>query len=123
MLATHLSAKPHNPMPDVNEVEGLTENDHKLFSELRELLERHGALKKFGVFLLHQHFEIAEDEVLLERTDVSNRRQRIEPVKIGSLAGMQAIETSWRFDDDGPVMYCRCYLIAEHRHEHFDDGT
>ncbi len=123
MLATHVSSRPREPMPNINEVECLSESDLELFTELREVLSRHGALKKFGIFLLHQHFEVAPDEVMMERTDVDNRRQLIEPVKIDTLKGKESIETSWRLDIDGPVMYCRCYVTRPHQHEHFDDGT
>lgn len=55
-------------LPDIDEVEHLSAADEPLMRELREVLGRHGAERRFGLMLLHEHFAIGEDEVLVERS-------------------------------------------------------
>lgn len=93
MIATHVTIPQREKLPDAQDVQAFSEDDQDLFDELYKVLARHGALRRFGITLLHQHFEIADDEVLLERTDRDNRRQLIEPVKISSLEGKNPIQT------------------------------
>lgn len=119
MIETHVSTRSREPLTAVEDVEPLNEKDQPLFTELYEVLKRHNALQRFGITLLHQRFEMAEDEVLLERTDKVNRRQLIEPVKISALEGKNPIETSWRLDTGKPAMRCVCVVVDRlGRHEH-----
>jgi hypothetical protein len=111
MNATHVSASPREPLTDVQEVKPLNEKDQQLFNELYEVLNRHGALKRFGITLLHQHFEVADDEVLLEQTDRRNRRQVITPIKILTLKGMKVLKTAWRLDTGKAALVCVCVVI------------
>ena len=85
-----------------------SEEDTQVFQELYHVLEKHNALRRFGITLLHQHFDIADDEVLLETTDLKARIQMIQPVKKKELDGVRHIETSWRLDTGKPVMGCAC---------------
>jgi hypothetical protein len=125
MMATNVRLRQLGPLPDIGAVEPLNEKNAPVMAELYEVLKRHGALGRFGVTLLHQHFDIAEDEVLLERTDPVSRRQVIEPVKINTLDGKNPIQTSWRLDTGMPSMYCVCVEVgipSAPRHEHFDNS-
>jgi hypothetical protein len=79
---------------DIDEVEPYGPADDVCFEELREVLERHGALNRFGITLLHQHFEIGDNEVLIENIDRTNRILTSSPVS-ASRSGT-AVETSWR---------------------------
>jgi hypothetical protein len=118
MIATHVTSRPREPRTDVDEVQPLSAEDQQLFAELHDVLKRHGALKRFGITLLHQHFEIADDEVLLEQTDKVTRRQLIEPVKVSTLQDLQPIETSWRLDSGEPMMRCVCVTDPNNNHTH-----
>ena len=91
-------------LPDISEVEPFGPADQACFDEVRSVLERHGALSRFGLTLLHQHFEVAEDEVLVERIDVENRTLQTQPLKRETVGA--SIQTSWRLDD--PVLGQRC---------------
>ena len=122
MRTTHVDVQPREPLPGVDEVEPLNEKDRQLFNELHDVLKRHGALRRFGITLLHQHFEIADDEVLLEQADKKNRRQVITPVKSSSLKGINVLETSWRLDTGMPALVCVCVVLPDGRggtwHDH-----
>lgn len=86
-----------------------TDADDELFQDLAEVLKRHSALDRFGITLLHKHFEIAADEALLETTDIESRKQFLTTVKRGELVTLNAIETSWRLGPDGKALWgCVC---------------
>lgn len=60
-------------LPDIDQVVPLGPDDPQLIHELRDVLDRHGALERFGITLLHQHFDVAEGEVLVETVDPAAR--------------------------------------------------
>jgi len=105
----------------VSEVEPLTDQDRPLVDDLIQVLKKHNALDRFGITLLHKHFEMAEDELLLETTDLKTRIQTIQPVKKSELEGLDAIVTSWRLDTEGPLMNCKCIKMGND-HEHHSRG-
>jgi hypothetical protein len=93
------------PLLDIDEVEPLSAADRECLDDVRAVLAEHDALRRFGLTLLHQHFEIADDEVLVEEIDVENRVLTSRPEKIS--AADRAIETSWRLDDLTGMARCR----------------
>ena len=99
-----VSHAPLPPLPEVGSVVPFGPDDQPCFDEIRAVLERHGALHRFGITLLHKHFDLAEDEVLLESSDVENRILVNTPTK--SSSSRDALETSWRLDD--PTGQRRC---------------
>jgi Chaperone of endosialidase len=115
MQATNVSSD--QALVDITQVVPRSDADQPLFTELYEVLKRHNALRRFGVSLLHQHFEISPDEVLLETTDKTDRTQLIQPIPKAELAGLDYIETSWRLDGGPkPLMACICITFREHTH-------
>ena len=96
-------------LPDVQEVHPVTENDNIIFDEIKEVLTRHGALHRFGLNLLHRHFQLRDGECILETTDSGHRRQIIEVKKMVDVAGDNVMETQWAFDGTGTLVcvgYC-----------------
>lgn len=87
-------------LPDISEVEHLTAKDDELVRELREVLRRHDATGRFGLMLLHQHFDIADDEILVETVDVEGRTLTVRPLPAAPYVDMRSIETQWRLDTD-----------------------
>ena len=85
-----------------------TDADAALFGELADVLKRHNALDRFGITLLHRHFDISAGEVLLETTDVATRVQTIQPVRDEEISGQPFIETAWRLGDGRVAMSCKC---------------
>jgi hypothetical protein len=112
------------PLSLINDVAPLSSHDSACIAEIREVLRRHGALHRFGLTLLHRHFEFADDEVLVETIDIKSRVIRQQPRKISSISA--GIETSWRLDMFKELLHCEtlCQVdydydgIAYHAKEH-----
>lgn len=84
-------------LKDIHEVEPINDGDLDCLAEVRRVLKAHGMQDRFGVALLHKHFDMAADEVLVEETDVEGRVLTIKPVK-ESGAGKN-IQTIWKLTD------------------------
>lgn len=108
-----------NDLPDIDEVAKRTEADHAVFAELREVLIRHKAIDRFGVFLLHKHFPMADDEVLVEFCDKASRELLIKPVKASEADRAGTVETSWKLGANEAAMtkcQLRCYVDEDRVH-------
>ncbi|MBX7553582.1 hypothetical protein [Streptomyces sp. NPDC004232] len=69
MTDTSVSSVPRNPLPRFEESQGLGPQDAEFVRDLVAVLAKHGNLNRFGLCLLHDHFPIAADEVLVETND------------------------------------------------------
>jgi hypothetical protein len=80
-------------------------------------------MKRFGVALLHSHFPLGTDEVMLELSDEESRTLTIKPVK-QSDAGDNNVGTIWMLRDGNfeTVAWCRTYckrpIFTKHRKAH-----
>lgn len=83
---------------DIDQVEPLSEKDEPVFAAVREALEQYGALDRFGLTLLHEHFDVDPDEVLVESVDKERRILTTQPVKASDIPPENLIQTSWRLD-------------------------
>ena len=94
----------------IDVIEPIGEHDAECFAEIREVLLRHGKTNRLGVALLHSHFELAEDEVLLETCDQNARELTMSPAKINTVESRD-IGTIWMFGDDdiNQMAWCRSY--------------
>lgn len=105
-------------LPDISEVTPFNENDKPVMDEIISVLKKHNALGRFGVTLLHQHFDINSDEILCESTDVLTRTQTIKPIKKTELAQNDYTETSWRLDNGTVMTACVCIKFGnDHSHQ------
>jgi hypothetical protein len=104
---TPLSAQ----LSDLRDVDHFGPADEPVFQELRDVLARHGALQRFGVVLLHQHFPVRDDERLVEFVDSDQRVLTIKPVAVDDAQVRSAVETQWRLDQLTPTLGCEqwCY--------------
>lgn len=84
-------------LPHIEDVEPLNDSDYSALRELGEVLERHGKTGRFGVCLLHKHFDLAADEELMEETD-ADTRVSILRVQAAQPEREDSIETMWRFN-------------------------
>ena len=105
-----------NHLSDIHDVKPLDDQDRACLAELRDVLERFGCLDRFGVNLLHKHFEMAADEILVEQVDEDARKLLTKPVKAALVAAemASAIETQWHWQrgTDGAlaqVCVSRCF--------------
>jgi len=96
-------------LPHISEVKPFGPNDAPLFAELAGVLSRHGALDRFGVALLHTHFDMRDGEVLQEETDEEARIQTIKPAIRAEVTESHVTETTWRLSHDGvATTICIC---------------
>lgn len=97
-----------NDLDRVHDVAPLDDGDQAVLLELHAVLRRHGAQKRFGVTLLHSHFDLDEGEVLVERVDADGRSMSISAEPAESFESVELVATSWRFLGDRlmPLQYC-----------------
>jgi hypothetical protein len=106
---------------DISEVEPVGDKDRKILLEIREVLAKHKALSRFGINLIHRHFELLPDEMLMESTDTVGRRQIVEVrSKTDVVNSEDVIETQWIFDAPGETLFCVgfCDYNKGHKHHH-----
>lgn len=84
------------PVSDISAVAPFSSEDAACFSELRDVLIKHGSLDRFGISLIHRHFDIAPDEEMMEYTDVENRTLVVKPVKLSDIDWENITVTHWR---------------------------
>jgi hypothetical protein len=106
---------------DVDDVKPVDDQDYVVLEEIRQVLAKHGSTERFGVCLLHRHFDVAPGEIAVEYTDTANRIStvRVEP------QGPEGdyLQTMWRFGP-GPegvtIRTCvrRCNNAGGHKNEH-----
>jgi hypothetical protein len=80
--------------------------DDTLFAELRDVLETHDALSRFGIVLLHQHFSVGDDEILVETCDPVKRTLQCTVQRKAEINAGPIIETNWRLDVPSVLAVC-----------------
>lgn len=85
-------------IPHINEIEGISVGDHACLAEIRDVLVRHQRLDRFGIALLHHHFPLDDDEILVEHCDARNRTLTVRTMSQSQVDRANLIETVWRFD-------------------------
>jgi len=93
-------------LKDIHEVDPINDGDLDCLAEILDVLKKHGLQERFGVALLHKHFDMDPDEILVEQTNVEDRVLTISPVK-ASTAG-NTIQTIWMLRDGGPEAMLGC---------------
>lgn len=98
-------------LQDLCDTPPLDDSDLECLEALRDVLARHGKLRRFAIHLAHRHFALDSDEILIERPDPDGRTQH---VTVGRLADEpEARPTTWLFGE-GPVfrlsdaLHCVC---------------
>ena len=107
--------------PDVGAVRPVDAADEAVLQEVRAVLARHEALGRFGLTLIHRHFDLAPGEILYESTDPERRQQTIEVRQASEFAeDPQVLQTQWVFDDSGRTLVCVgfCHYANGHKHHH-----
>jgi hypothetical protein len=103
-------------LPQIDEVKPWSRADQDLFDELASVLRKHGASSRFGITLLHKHFQLADGEILVEVCDADARTLTTRPQPRTDLGTTNVIETNWRFDLPNIVSQT-CWSVCE------DDGV
>ncbi len=107
------------------EIEPINDADLECLAEVREVLKKYGKRERFGVTLLHKHFDIAEDEILVETTDVEARLLTTKPMKKDCVGN--TVETTWMLLDgeNRAMLGCRtvCSPNIHGNHHPFHQST
>lgn len=99
-MTESLTPLAHNYLKDINSIEKLNLTDLNCINEVKDVLKKHDKEDKFGVLLLHKHFDLEEDEIMLESIDTENRILTTQPKKINELSESSFIQTVWSFSKD-----------------------
>ncbi len=102
-----------NSFPDIGETHSLDESDKHVMEKIRDVLSEHNKLDRFGLTLLHKHFEVAPDEILVESVNVEKRELVVSPVKLALIGSEMpsAYETQWKLSTGAAAQVCvtRCF--------------
>ena len=96
----------YQDLPDIDAVTPLGMDDHACLAEIREVLARHGRLDRFGITLLHSHFPIGDNEVLVEHCDDQARSLTMTVQSKTVLESPNLKPTSWRLTDGEAMVSC-----------------
>lgn len=99
-------------LKDIDDTTPINEGDFDCLHEVRDVLKRHGMLDRFGIALLHSHFDLGANEVWLEECDEENRVLITRPVHEAE-AREGNVGTIWHLRDENfEVMgWCRKYCM------------
>jgi hypothetical protein len=100
----------HGRSIDIDDVQPLNDRDLTCLAAVRDVLEEYGLRERFGIALLHKHFDMAEDEILVEYACKEDRVLTIKPVKKDEAGSV--IETIWEMGDSNgnkAILGCRQY--------------
>jgi hypothetical protein len=100
----------HGRLHDIDDIQPINDSDSECLTEISHVLKKYGKRERFGVALLHKHFDLAEGEILLETTDKQARVLTIKPVQKAEAGPM--IETVWELGEgkDGTaILGCKLY--------------
>ncbi|AKJ10980.1 hypothetical protein ACWGLF_09285 [Streptomyces puniciscabiei] len=86
---------PRSPLPRFEEAEGLGPQDTEFVKDLVAVLAKYGNLDRFGLCLLHDHFPLSADEVLVETNDPEARTLHAHVEKADGTRHAKA--SQWRF--------------------------
>lgn len=103
-----------NDLADINDVSEFSDDDESCLNEIQAVVEKYGMQKRFGVSLLHKHFDIHDDKMLVERYNPATRSLTLRPEKIEDLKDQDLITTMYRFD--GGVRY-KCSSCNKDHHK------
>ncbi|MGW8552629.1 hypothetical protein [Streptomyces tubercidicus] len=96
-MPTQTSSASHS-LPRFEDAEPLGPQDAEFAKDIKAVLEKHGNLDRFGLVLLHDHFAVDRDEVLVETNDVQARTLHVEVEKKAETKHAQP--SQWRFVAD-----------------------
>lgn len=110
----------------IDDVEPISDKDYAVLEELRQVISKHGYENRFGISLIHKHYELSENEIALEETD---EEARISTIRAADDPGAaKTIETMWRFAKSArgvtSVTQCvqRCHYMLGHKLRHHREG-
>jgi len=98
---TSSSANPYEGLPHIDDTQEPLAEEQAQLERLAAFMKAEGMTEKFGITLLHKHFELANDEMLVEFCDPETRTLTIRPIQQTELTTLDQVprETQWRWDN------------------------
>ncbi len=102
----------------IADVKPIGDGDAEVLEEIRLVLQKHDCLDRFGVSLLHSHFDLADGEIMLETTDLDKREHWVRPVPSSFFdgTGVTVQATVVTFNEHGYHQNCGCDPRASVHH-------
>ncbi|MEM7281071.1 MAG: hypothetical protein AAF438_05535 [Pseudomonadota bacterium] len=96
---------------------GIDDRLHACMGEVTEVLRKYGLDGRIGLSILHNHFPVADDEIMFEHVDEENREQTFKPAKRSDLDPDDVFVSIWD-PSNGRAMGCcprthGCHLNLE----------
>jgi hypothetical protein len=95
-------------IPDLHETPPLNDADLECMREIRSVLIRHNKLNRFALHLIHKHFDVSDDEVLMEYSEASTREQFFRVEKRTESLVETSTPTTWTLEQMTPMARCVC---------------
>lgn len=88
-----------NHLEHIHDVKPLGPQDRACLEAIREVLAQFECLDRFGLTLLHKHFEMASNEILVEEVDEKNRTLVTKPMSVMTMSADldSGIMTQWHW--------------------------
>lgn len=112
MLNINLMPIQWSLLNDIDDVEPIGDGDSKCLKSIFEVLKSYGMESRFGVALLHKHFDLDPDEIMMESNDTASRTLTIEAVKAKD-AGENNIGTIFSLHQDGIEVMSHCHQYCK----------
>jgi len=110
-----------NDLPDIQDAAGLDESDERCLEEIRTVVLKHGKSSRFGAVLLHRHFQLGDDELLVEHCDEVTRTLTTKPTSSDEVIERDYTPTVWRFDGAAPSACSYCPRDAGGTHNGYKE--
>ena len=104
-------------LPHINDIVPLGDDDEACLQELRQVLEKHHRQSRFGIALLHKHFDVDADELLVEHCNTAQRVLVTRPKKRSELGDTPLIKTIFAFDQKLELA-CQPYCPTDAKGRH-----
>ena len=100
MSAIFIQPVEYQSLKQIEDVDPLKDEDHELMNKIRDILVEHGAEDRFGLCLLHRHFDIEDDEYAIEESFERSRESVTKIVKLDKAPAIddpEYVPTTWKF--------------------------
>jgi len=108
MTALSISPMQWATIADLHDTPPLNDEDLACMRDIRDVLIRHGKLNRFALHLIHKHFDLADDEILVEYSEASAREQYFRVEKRTATIVESSIPTTWTLEHMSPLAHCVC---------------
>ena len=115
-------------LQQIEDLKPIGDEDYDVLEELRQVLLRRGYQNRFGICLLHKHFDLQPGEAALEESDEDVRVSTIRVVSED--VARTAMETAWSFSADSEIKagrncqgYCQGFGQTGHARKHTCTGS